>query len=448
MTAGCGAASNSAEKRQEEAKAAASSAEAVTAASKASEESDDAASGSESSAYAANAGDSNSTAGNGNPDTTIKVWVPDNTVDFTKEKIADFQKENADAASYTFDVQAVGEGDAAKDMLTDVESGADVYSFAQDQLARLIAADAILEVAPENAEKVKEENDEGSVSAATVGDTLYAYPLTSDNGYFLYYDKDVVTDPADLDAILSDCADAGKNFYFQINEAWYQSAFFFATGCKFDYTTDAQGNFTACDMDYASDAGVVALREMARVAESPAFQNGSTAGKMVNPAAFVDGTWDTETAKQLLGDGYACAKLPSFTGSDGKTYQMSGFSGYKLMGVKPQENAGKLVVCDALAAYLSSEEVQIGRYQEFGWGPSNLEAKKDPAIQSDEALTALNEQMAVSKPQGQYPDQVWDYSKGFGDDIIQGKINSSMSDDELMAALQTYQDTCVSYAEQ
>jgi arabinogalactan oligomer/maltooligosaccharide transport system substrate-binding protein len=43
-----------------------------------------------------------------------------------------------------------------------------------------------------------------------------------------------------------------------------------------------------------------------------------------------------------LSDNFACAKLPSFTGSDGNTYQLSGFSGYKLLGVKPQEDEDKL----------------------------------------------------------------------------------------------------------
>ena len=78
---------------------------------------------------------------------------------------------------------------------------------------------------------VKADNDEGAVGAATVGSTLYAYPLTSDNGYFMYYDKSVVTDPTDLDTIITDCEKAGKNIYMEINSGWYQTAFFFGTGC-------------------------------------------------------------------------------------------------------------------------------------------------------------------------------------------------------------------------
>ena len=185
----------------------------------------------------------------------IKVWVADNVVDFTNGQIEAFKEANPDYADYDYVVEPVGEGDAAGNMITDVEAGADIYGFAQDQIARLVSAGALIDVEPENAEKVKAENDPGSVAAATVGDTLYAYPLTSDNGYFLYYDKSVVTDPSSLEAIVADCEAAGKNFYMEINSGWYQTAFFFATGADLTYDTDDQGNFTACNTNYASDEG-------------------------------------------------------------------------------------------------------------------------------------------------------------------------------------------------
>ena len=150
--------------------------------------------------------------------------------------------------------------------------------------------------------------------------------------------------------------------------------------------------------------------------------------------------------KEVFGDNYGCTPLPSFQGSDGKTYQMSGFSGYKLLGVKPQEDKNKLAVCDALAAYLSSGEVQLARYEAIGWGPSNLEAQQSDEVQADEALSALNEQLLRNKPQGQYPGDYWTLATGLGDDVITGTLNEKSSDEDLMAALQTFQDTCISYA--
>ena len=72
-------------------------------------------------------------------------------------------------------------------LLADLENGADVFAFADDQLNTLVAAGALEPVA--NAESVKAANLPESVLAASVNDTLYALPLTADNGYFLYYNK-------------------------------------------------------------------------------------------------------------------------------------------------------------------------------------------------------------------------------------------------------------------
>ncbi len=376
----------------------------------------------------------------------IKVWVADNVVDFTNEQIKAFQDAHPEFSGYTYTVEAVGEGDAAGNMITDVEAGADIFAFAQDQIARLVTAGALEVVEDANAEAVKAQNDAGAVGAATVGGTLYAYPITSDNGYFLYYDKSVVKDPSTLEGIIADCEAAGKNFYFEINSGWYQTAFFFGTGAELTYDTDDQGNFTKCNSTYASDAGVVALKKIAEVASSKSFQNGSAISNATNVGAIVDGTWDAGAAKDLFGDNYACAKLPTFTGADGKSYQMSGFGGFKLLGVKPQQDDGKLAVCDALAAFLSSEEVQLARYNAVGWGPSNLNAQKSDAVQADEALSALADQLQYTIPQGQYPGDYWSLATSLGDSIISGEIKADSSDDDFMKALTDFQATCESYA--
>lgn len=379
---------------------------------------------------------------------TITIWVAENVVDFTKTQTDAFFAANPDMAGYTVDIQPVGEGEAAGNMITDVEGGADIFGFAQDQITRLVAAGALAPVVKDNASFVSSQNDAGAASAALVGDVLYAYPMTSDNGYFMYYDKSVVTDPTSLEKVLADCEAAGKNFYMEINGGWYQPAFFFATGCTLTYDTDSDGNFTKCNVDYASDAGLVALKEMIEVASSPAFQNGSSVDNGTNIGAIVDGTWDSGSAQAAFGDNYACAKLPSFTGSDGKTYQMSGFGGFKLLGIKPQTDAGKLAVCHALAQYLTGADVQLARYQAVGWGPSNLTAQQDASVQADVALSALAEQLAYTIPQGNYPGDYWTQATALGDDVVStGVLSASSTDDELMNALQQFQDACISYAQ-
>ena len=378
------------------------------------------------------------------PKGEIKIWVADAIVDFTKEQAAAWQAANPEYAGYTITVEAVGEGDAASNVLTDVEAAADIYGFPTDQLARLVSAGAILELSEENAAIVKEENDAGSVGAATMGDLVYAYPLTSDNGYFLYYDKSVIADPSTLEGIEEACKAAGKNFYMDIRSGWYDVAFFFGAGCHLTYDTDNEGKLTKCNVDYASDKGVAALKAMINLKKSGVFVNGSSVDNATNAAAIVDGTWDSSAAKALFGDNYACAKLPTFT-ENGQTYQMGGFGGFKLLGVKPQTDEDKLAACDSLALFLSSEAVQLARYDLTGWGPSNLKAKASDKVRADEALTALGEQLAFCVVQGQYPGDYWSRAEALGDSIIAGEYDEA-DDAALLAVLEQFQNDCISYA--
>jgi len=369
----------------------------------------------------------------------LKVWVADAAVDFTNAQIDAFKAANPDYANMNVTVEAVGEGDAASKVITDVSAAADIFGFAQDQLARLVAAGAVEVVEPGNAEIVKAENDAGAVSAVTMGEEMYAYPLTSDNGYFLYYDKSVVTDPSDLDAILADCEKAGKSFYFEMNSGWYQTAFFFGAGCQLTFETDNDGNLVKMNSTYASEEGVKALKAMIKLSKSPAFMNGSSFSTATNPGAIVDGTWDSTAAKEAFGDNYAAAKLPTVDG-----WQLGGFGGFKMLGVKPQEDEAKLGACDALAAYLSSEEVQLARYNALGWGPSNMKAQKSDAVQADVALAALADQLQYTIPQGQYPGEYWSLATGLGDDIIAKKYDN-LDDAGLMDVLKTFEATCEGY---
>ena len=69
-----------------------------------------------------------------------------------------------------------------------------------------------------NADEVKKANVEGAIDAATVDDTLYAYPMTADNGYFLYYNKKYLSDSdvKTLDGILKVSRKNHKKFMYGI----------------------------------------------------------------------------------------------------------------------------------------------------------------------------------------------------------------------------------------
>ncbi len=360
----------------------------------------------------------------------ITVWV--SVVEVTENLIEAFKSAYPEYANATIHVESVSESDVAEYLLFS-EDAADVYGFAEDQTARLVAAGKLDPVSEVYLSGVTQANSVNSVQAGTIGSTLYAYPMTADNGYFLFYNKSVISDPSTLEGILSACEAAGSVFCMEINSAWYQTAFFFGAGATLTYDVDMDGNVTACHSTYDSEAGVRALKSMEKVAASSAFRNTSSPDGVQEPiGAIVAGTWYSYTMQELWGSDYACAKLPTVDG-----YQMSGFGGYKLMGVNPTEDQEKRAACQALADFLTNASSQLARYDAAAWGPSNLEAAASERVQSDEALTALSDQLQYCLPQGVYPGYYWSYGIQMGNEVLQGDL-AGLSDEELRDFIRRY----------
>ena len=373
----------------------------------------------------------------------ITVWVSemDGVKELTQQQIKDFMAENPGIV-INATVEGITEAESATQMITSVEDGADLYCFAQDQLARLVQAGALTKLGTKASAEVTELNDTGAVAAATVGTDLWCYPMTSDNGYFMIYDSSVIA-PEHLDSledIIADCEAAGRGFSMELEtSAWYNAAFFFATGCHSNWTMSADGkNFESVDDDFNSDKGVIALKGMQKLLRSPAYKSSSSADDFsaaIPAAVVIVGTWGTSAAKAALGDNYACTDLPSFT-VDGTSYHLGSYSGNKLMGVKPQTDPVKTAVLQKLALYLTSEKCQLARFDLVGWGPSNVAAQQNEAVVSDPALAALAAQSAYATPQGQIHGSWWDIAK-----VYATAAKEATSDDDLKAALQTYENS-------
>ena len=368
----------------------------------------------------------------------ITVWVAEAAVELTKTQIANFNSTNENGIVINATIEPVSEADAGTNMVTDVEAGGDLYCFAQDQFARLVQAGALAKLGVKAAETVSAANAASVVAAAKSGDELYAYPLTADNGYFMYYDKSVIPD-ADVDSLeklIEDCENAKKYFAFEMNtSAWYNAAFFFATGCVSEWTTDDAGKFISVNDTFNSDAGLIAVKGMKKLVDSQYHLSSSAASEFAQGAAIVvSGTWAYEDVKNILGDNLGATDLPSFT-VDGQEYHLGSFNGCKLMGVKPQTDAKKQAALHQLAQYLTSEACQRERFEALSWGPANINAQADEKVQANPGLAALILQAPYSVPQGQIHGSWWDIAKVISDDV-----KAATSDDELKAALQNYKD--------
>ena len=375
----------------------------------------------------------------------VLVWCADAITTLTTSQLATVKTqiealEAFDGYEVKFTVNPVGEGDAASNMINDVEAGADVFCFAQDQLARLYAAGALEEIKGSTKDKIVSENDAGAVSAATFSDKLVAYPLTSDNGYFLYYNKASVTetDIANWDTLLAKAASLNKEVHFNAGSAWYNFGFFYGAGADSVWTTNSAGKFDSYEDTYASANGLKAAKGLLKVVTHSSWVDNSDADKGFggNAVAVVSGTWDYEKVKAKLGDNIGCAKLPKFTVGT-EEFQTAMFSGNKLIGVKPQTDSLKAVAAQMAASYLTGEAAQLQRFNTVSWGPSNKVAQQNDAVKANPALVALAQQSdAKAKPQGQFPDAWWNAAGAIAGSLTEA--GAGATDAQIQTILNTY----------
>ena len=364
----------------------------------------------------------------------VTLWVSEiaGVADLTAQQIDAFEAANPGIV-INASIEGVSEANAAGQVLTDVASAPDIYCFAQDQLARLVQASALAPLGEGAANTVKANNDAGSVAAGTVAGQLYAYPMTSDNGYYLYYDTSIISNPESMEDIIAACEANGKTFRYALENAWYTASFFFATGCVSEWTMDENGKFTSVNDTFNSPEGLVAMKGMQKLAQSSCYD--SNADIFTNAGAIVTGIWNANAAAEHFGSNLGATDLPSFT-VDGQSYHLGSFTGNKLMGVKPQTDAKKNAVLHLLAQWLTNEDCQMARYNQYQWGPSNKNAQQSPEVQANVSLAALALQGAYGRPQGQIEGSWWDIAKVLGADAKNAK-----TDADLQASLNTYTDT-------
>ena len=374
----------------------------------------------------------------------ITLWVSTTkgVKEFTEQQVEAFKALHPE---YKFEitVATVAEGDAATEVLKDVKTAPDMYCFAQDQISRLVQGGALAPLGVQATETVKSQNDAGSVGAATVGDKVYAYPLTSDNGYYLYYDKSIVSDKdaETMEGIIEACRKNGKLFGYDAANGWFTAGFFFSQPVgggdplcysTWEYSADGQ-TVTGVNDNWHSNNGLIAMKAMRALTTSGVWVG--TADTFAGTGAIVTGIWNANAAEAEYGDNMRATKLPTFT-VDGVEYQMGSFSGYKLIGCKPQEDETKAKICADLALYLTSGEAQLERYYEFQWGPSNLEAQANQDVKENKLLAALLLQNQYSQPQGVIPNDWWAEAAALGEKSKE----ADLTDADLLAALAAYEE--------
>ena len=341
---------------------------------------------------------------------TLRVWGSQDDQEMLQGMVDAFIASNPDT-TWDITLGVVSEADTKTKYLEDPAAAADVFVFANDQIIDLVKAGALYKVT-RNAEDITARNSAGSIEGSSVDGQLYGYPMTADNGYFLYYDSSVFTkeDVDSLDTMLAKANDAGKKVFMDVSNGWYIASFFLGNGGTF--AIDADGNQV---VDFNNDKGLAAAEAIKAFTADPAFLTGDdsilVAGMGDTIAAGVSGTWNATAMQEALGDNYAAAKLPKYTTAAGPV-QMGSFVGYKVLGVNSQTKYPEQAM--DLADFLTNEENQKTRFETRQLLPSNTNAAAEPAVSENIAIAALQEQNPYGTSQKEVLGTYWAPAEAFG----------------------------------
>ena len=351
---------------------------------------------------------------------SLKVWAPSQALELVKKQVEDFKAAYPTKTFTNIEVSAMAEAESGTQVLNDASAAADVFGFASDHLNKLVDAKVLSEVAFVNT--VSEMNAPETVEAGKIKGTLYAYPETNDNGYYLVYDKTVVSEDkaGKLEDILAACKDAGKKFIFDCGNGYYACTYAFTAGVKIDGLEE--DGVTQKFVQYDENEAVKTLQAFSRLMHEykgtftsldvAQIASGFSTGTL---GAGVDGSWNTNADQKALGDNFGAAKLPTIN-VDGTDKQLVSLFGYKYIGV----NAASKFPASAqiLAYYLHGEKCQEQRAEELGWGPSNKNVQGMDVVTKSAVQQAIKQQSENACVQVNIAPTFWNPMGNLGNKLI------------------------------
>ena len=370
--------------------------------------------------------------------TKINIWATAAEEPVIKAVIDEYNKANN--VNYTYEFTAISEADAGTTLANDptVNGAPALFLCADDHISTLASKNIVAEIKGARKEKVVASTTEVAVQGATLGDKLYGYPVTSDNGYFLWYDSSKLTaeQVGSLEAILAAAKSQGKSFLMDVANGWYANSFIMSPqACgvnSLSWGSNAEGK-TVYTTTW-DNAAAVKVSEYIASLLTPAYADGTLqiGSNDVIEAGFqegtlvaaVSGTWMEPSLKNILGDNLAACKLPTYT-IDGQAYQMASFSGSKIYAINKTRPSEEQRVAAEIAEILTSKEAQLKRFELRASLPCNIEAAQDPAYTQNvsvgaKALLAQNEFACVQAKTAEA--RYWDIGKAIGQAYLDSRL--------------------------
>ncbi|MDE6029915.1 MAG: extracellular solute-binding protein [Clostridiales bacterium] len=362
------------------------------------------------------------------PKCTLTVWAPSIALETYQALGNEFTStyRNGKYSNVTLEWDAQDEGNVKTLLGTDSTGGADVFFYAGDHTEEMIRNNWLLPLRGATGSYYSAAIAQRDM--ATAADVVkkngyyYAFPATNDNGYYLVYNTDDLTEEEadDMDVIMQKAAEKDKTFYWNYTEGFWAAIFFFGAGITPDWKgvdTDfsefggAKGQIGAkATIKYVTDAKMT-------TAAGSGIAKAVLDGDMI---AGICGTWENPTPAQLETGKIGCKKLPMFT-VDGQKYQTGAFFGGKYCGVNP--SSANTQVAMALANYLTNTAAQTKRFNEHQSGPSNKAVADLDTVKANVPLSAYNAQVAAGGVfQGDVPQKFWDGIAAYTKNAYSGDI--------------------------
>ena len=360
----------------------------------------------------------------------LKVWCDESQTNFIEETVEKFKNLYPDV-KFDFTIERYYDYEIIPRMERHFDSAADVFHFHLDYLTQLYEKGFLHDFNDEESRKTLNSLGISSacLSSGQIDGKQYAIPYIS-NTYFMYYDSNVYTkeDVKSVENMLKVNVSEKKSSYkynavFDFGNSWYGQSILYSSGATINETT---GSF---------DNAEQGASYLAKCAHNEKLFMGGPGIIGTDAAAGVTGLWDASEIKSKLGEGYACAPLPTLNFGDGEV-PWKAVGDYQMIGVK--SSSQEFVYASRFALFLSSAEIQRDRYIRYGQAPTNEKILEYPDVASCKEIVAQTQTLAntFTQPSSLYnKNNYWNFYDSFWSDL---KVADT--DEKVSIALQSFND--------
>lgn len=376
--------------------------------------------------------------------TSIIMWAPTEEQPVFESVLKTYNDAQTSAkAKLNVTFKNVSEADGGTTLAADpkVANYPALAAIADDQLNNLVSKGIVNKLPGMYSASIKTDDTAFAVQCATNGGELYGYPISSDNGYFLWYNGDALQDTQikDLETMLKAVKAAGKKMYLKMEDSWYASMINLSQGIngpdsvKWKSTKAEDGTTSITyDINWDNEIGVAAVTAMNALLQ-PYFEDGTLIGGGDDPLVngFTDGTvvagisglWN-ENALAAVTENLKAAELPSFK-VNGTSHHLGSFSGSKMYIVNGYATIGEQRAANKLASLLTSEAGQLVRFDKRKAIPCNVAAAASDAVTSKASVgsIAFKAQQAYAAVQSTSAEsKYWPAVETIGKAVINGVL--------------------------